>query len=108
MSEVFSAIGFGARVLGRVPLLVRYLWAGKTLHPNAYVAERYGPSWRWRPWLLCDAGELEVIERLINQGSDESLHAFRAAQLGTAGSTGVVVCRPVPSDGHDHVWFKGI
>lgn len=91
MSELFSAIGFSARVLGRVPLLVRYLWAGKALHPSAYVAERYGPSWRWRPWLLCDTGELEAMERLINLAPDESLHAFRSSHLGTASSTGVVV-----------------
>lgn len=91
MSELFTAVGFGARILGRAPLLVRYLWAGKTLHPDSYIAQRYGTSWRWRPWLILDAGELEVLERLINDGTDEQLLAFRKSHIGTASSTGVVV-----------------
>ena len=90
MSELFSALGFPARVLGRVPLLVRY-----AIHPvqtpATYGLERYGPSYRWRLWLRLDAAELEAIEVLINQGSDNNIENFRASHIATAGNSSVVV-----------------
>lgn len=90
MTEVFSAIGFPARVLGRIPLLTRYATtAGRK--PSSYGLERYGLSYRYRLWLRLDAAELESIEQLINNGSDLDIEAFRASHLATSGSTAVVV-----------------
>lgn len=90
MTEYFAAVGFPARVLGRVPLLVRFLSsAGRT--PSPYGLARYGPSYRFRPWLRLDAVELENIEELINHGADAHLEAFRASHLAVSGSTAVVV-----------------
>lgn len=90
MIEVFSAIGFPARVLGRVPLLTRYA-SGFGRTPSSYGLERYGPSYIWRLWLRLDAAELESIETLVNKGSEEDIEAFRATHLATSGSTAVVV-----------------
>lgn len=90
MIEVFSAIGFPARVLGRVPLLTRYA-SGFGRKPSSYGLERYGPSYIWRLWLRLDAAELESIETLVNKGSEEDIEAFRATHLATSGSTAVVV-----------------
>lgn len=91
MTEIFSALGFPARVLGRLPLLFRYAFnAGSK--PSSYGLDRYGPSYRFRLWLRLDAIDLESIEMLINYGSDANLEAFRASHLATAGTTSVVVC----------------
>lgn len=90
MTEYFSAIGFPARVLGKLPLLVRYAsTAGRK--PSDYGIARYGPSYRFRLWLRLDAAELEGIEELINFGSDGNIEAFRASHLATSGTTAVVV-----------------
>jgi hypothetical protein len=90
-SEAFSALGSPARLLGRAPLLPRYLLTGASLAPRPYVAERYGTTYWCRPWLLFDTAELEVLENLINKGSEDQLKEFREAQLSTARNTAVVV-----------------
>ncbi|KAK6438773.1 hypothetical protein LTR95_005021 [Oleoguttula sp. CCFEE 5521] len=91
MSELFSAFGYPARLIGRLPLLPRYLWAGSSLSANNdYVLQRYGATYKLRPWLLLDTHELEVIERLLNQGSDIDIVAFRTAHLLTASNLTVV------------------
>lgn len=94
MTEVFSALGFPARVLGRLPLVFRYVLNPRD-SPSSYGLERYGPSYRFRLWLRLDALELESIEMLINHGSDANIEAFRASHLAIAGTTSVVVRVPV-------------
>lgn len=82
--ELFSALGSPARVLGRIPLIFRYLANGVALvggTGNEYAYSRYGPGYRLRPWLLFDTAELEVIERLINDGKDEDVTGYRTMQL---------------------------
>lgn len=93
--EVFAIIGFPARVAGRLPLLLRYIWGANAniFAPSGYAIERFGPSARFRPWLLLDAAELEPIERLINEGTDEEVLNFRNAQLAMGSSTAVVVSK---------------
>ncbi|KAM0719676.1 hypothetical protein Q7P37_003807 [Cladosporium fusiforme] len=89
MTEVFSAIGFPARVLGRIPLLTRYAsTAGRK--PSSYGLQRYGSSYKYRLWLRLDAAELESIELLINNGSDHDIDAFRDSHIATSGTTSVV------------------
>lgn len=90
--EVFSMLGFPARLAGRLPLFARYIWGASTnvLGPSTYALQRFGPSYRFRPWLVLDAGNLEPIERLINAGSDQDLLAFRNAQLAGGASIAVV------------------
>lgn len=57
-----------------------------------YAYERYGPTYRLRPWLRLDIAELEQIERLINDDdNDEEVLQFRQAQLASGGMTTVVV-----------------
>lgn len=91
MTELFSALGFPARVLGRLPLLFRYVGNPKR-KPSLYGLERYGPSYRFRLWLRLDALDLESIELLINYGSDSNIEDFRGSHLATSGTTSVVVC----------------
>ena len=100
-SEVFSALGFPARILGRIPLFIRYVWALPTFLSRAasesYGITRYGWSYRLRPWLLLDIAELEAIESLINAASDEEVLAFRAVILASANGTTIVVWVPIPN-----------
>ena len=90
MTEVFSALGFPARVLGRLPLLFRYAFSAGS-KPSSYGLDRYGPSYKFRLWMRLDAADLESIEMLINYGSDADIEAFRASNLATMGTTSVVV-----------------
>ena len=90
MSSLFALIGFPARILGRTPLFMRFIWAGSDI-PTEYSMARFGLSYRLKPWLLLDVGELEVLERLINEGTDEELAAFRSSELTSAAGTAVVV-----------------
>ena len=92
--EIFSMLGSPARVLGRVPLVFRYLSEGSTVFhpkPSEYALQRYGPNYRFRLWLFFDIGELEAMERLINEGSDEDVFAFRRLHLASGATTTVVV-----------------
>ena len=92
-SEFFAMVGFPVRILGRAPLFLRYAWGAKAnmLSPSGYAEERFGSSCRLRPWLLLDVRDLEPIERLINEGTDEEILSFRSAQLALGSSTAVVV-----------------
>jgi hypothetical protein len=93
MLEVFSLVGAAARVFGRLPLITRYAWNGfsRTLVNPAYARTRYGRSWRWRPWLFFDVQELEVVEELINLGTDKKVLAFRKNQLEAFQMVSIVV-----------------
>lgn len=91
--EVLSMLGFPARVVGRAPVVARYLWVapGTLFATSKYAKERFGPTYRFKPWLRLDTAELEQIERLINDGTDDEVLAFRQAQLASGGMTTVVV-----------------
>ncbi|EOA83963.1 uncharacterized protein SETTUDRAFT_155287 [Exserohilum turcica Et28A] len=84
-AELFSALGFPARAAARVLVAPRYLFNGfshlRTWNQNAYALARYGPSYRWRVWLLFDAEDLEKLEHLINDGSDKDVMEMREAKL---------------------------
>ncbi len=86
-------LGYPARAAGRFPVIVRYIWGGRsTLNAaDVYVSQRFHGTISRRRWLLLDAAELELIERLINEGSDEEVFSFRRAQLESGASTTVVV-----------------
>lgn len=94
--EIFSSIGLPARVVGRVPLLGRYLWGGFSIlrdrETTAYAEERFGPSYKWRIGLLIDIKELKVLEDLINHGDDRTIAAFRESQVSVSGMIAIVVC----------------
>ena len=85
-------LGSPARLAGRLPLFSRYIWGVRSdvFAPNAYASRRFGPSYRFRPWLLLDASQLEPIERLINEGTDEEALAFKKAQIASLAGTAVV------------------
>ena len=91
--EYFSMIGFPARLAGRAPLLARYLSGPPRVFKatNQYALQRYGRTFKLRPWLYFDIDELEQIEQLINYGSDEEVLQFRQAQLDVGGMNTVVV-----------------
>ena len=91
--DVFAILGFPVRILGRAPLFLRYVWGANAniFSRSGYAKERYGPSYRLRPWLLLDARDLEPIERLINEGFDKEILDFRSSQLAIGSSTAVVV-----------------
>lgn len=95
ISELFALIGFPARLAGRLPLFLRYTYANSNvLAPSTYSLERWGPSYRWRPWLVFDAAELEALERLMNEGADAELMDFKNSQIASGGGTAIVVSRP--------------
>jgi len=88
-SECLSLLGLPARVLGRLPLLVRYVYRlGRK--PSKYGKDRYPSSYVFRVGLWFDAPELEAIEYVIH-GTDEEVDAFRRSRLATASTTGAVV-----------------
>ncbi|KAK3678446.1 hypothetical protein LTR78_001743 [Recurvomyces mirabilis] len=91
-SEVFAMLGFPVRILGRLPLSARYAFGppSSLLNTSEYATQRYGQSYRFRPWLRFDIHELEKIERLVNHGSDEEVLKFRQTQLSSGGTTTVV------------------
>jgi hypothetical protein len=88
VTEWLSATGMPARVLGRLPLLVRYAHnPGRS--QSEYGKRRYH-NYHLRIWLRLDILELEALEDVIN-GTDEEVNAFRKARLDTASTTGAVV-----------------
>src|ERR1051326_6469714 len=91
--ELFSLVGSPARSFGRLPLATRYIWNGFTRpqFSESYAKARYGRHWRWRPWLMFDLLELEVLEDLINRGSDRNVLAFRRNQIQASQMVSIVV-----------------
>ncbi|KAK3715961.1 hypothetical protein LTR37_006691 [Vermiconidia calcicola] len=88
--ELFALLGFPARLLGRLSLLLRYIWSSHFSTTRQYAFQRFGSSYRFRPWLLLDMEGLESMEQMIDHGSDEELLSFRAAHVTTGSSTAVV------------------
>ncbi|RMZ73494.1 aspartate racemase [Pyrenophora seminiperda CCB06] len=84
-AEVFSALGLPARTAARVLLSPRYVFNGflqlRAWKGNTYARARYGPSFIWRTWLLFDCRDLEVMEKILNYGSDEDVLRMREAKL---------------------------
>ena len=91
--ELFSLIGFPARVVGRALLASRYAASGfSAIKPTSnYGDRRFGKSLKWRPWLMIDVKELEIIEDLINLGTDAQLEAWRISQLSVCGMIAIIV-----------------
>ncbi|PGH04002.1 hypothetical protein AJ80_08586 [Polytolypa hystricis UAMH7299] len=77
--ETFAFLGSPARLFGRLPLASRYVWSGfaRPWYSHPYAEGRWGPSYRWRVWLLFDMLELQIIEELINEASDTRVYDFR-------------------------------
>ncbi|TKA75342.1 hypothetical protein B0A55_05569 [Friedmanniomyces simplex] len=90
--EFFSMLGFPARLAGRMPVIARYLTGPpKALTSTSkYARERYGKTFKYRLWLSLDIAELEQLEQLINDRSDEEVLQFRHAQLASGGMNTVV------------------
>lgn len=94
ISELMALIGLPARLVGRLPLSPRYLWGGfHILNPgtSAYAEARWGKWYRLRVWLLPDIKELELLEELINRGSNRKIAAFRQSQLSLCGIIAITV-----------------
>ena len=90
--EVFAALGAPARMFGRLPLITRYIWTGLAspwFNP-LFARCRFG-NYLWRPWLLFDMQELQMLEELINKASDERVEQFRQHQLESLNMVSVVV-----------------
>jgi hypothetical protein len=91
-AELFSLIGFPARVAGRALLVSRYLASGVSAMrlTSNYGDRRFGKSLKWRPWLVIDVKGLEAIEDLINRGTDAQLEAWRISQLNVCGMIAII------------------
>ncbi|KAK5747266.1 hypothetical protein LTR17_000401 [Elasticomyces elasticus] len=92
--EVLSMLGFPARLAGRMPVVARYLCGPpKALKSTSkYALERYGWTYQYRLWLRLDILELQQIERLINdESNDNEVLQFRQAQLASGGMNTVVL-----------------
>lgn len=84
-TEIACILGIPARLGARVLFLPRYLFEGFSVlqnwSQNEYARARFGPSYRWRLWLLFDIKQAEMYENLINEGSDEEILCMRESQL---------------------------
>ncbi|KAF2108806.1 hypothetical protein BDV96DRAFT_503734 [Lophiotrema nucula] len=92
MVELFSFLGFPARVAGRALLAFRYVSnRGATAKVTGDYAElRFGRTVRWRPWLMIDVKELEETEELINRGTDAQVESWRVSQLSVCGMIAII------------------
>lgn len=90
--EIFSFLGFPARLAGRALLLYRYITSGVLLHPRvtSYGERRFGKNVRWRPWVLIDVPELEELDELINRGTDAQVESWRMGQLSVCGMIAII------------------
>ncbi|KAF2026323.1 hypothetical protein EK21DRAFT_74388 [Setomelanomma holmii] len=84
--EILSILGTPARAGSRIILfLPRYCIDGfsalRNWQQNTYAFKRFGPSCRWRLWLIYDCRELEELETLINRGQDAEILKLRETQL---------------------------
>jgi hypothetical protein len=93
--ELFSFLGFPARLAGRALLVFRYISnKGETSKVKSDYAElRFGKNVRMRPWLMIDVKELEEIEYLVNYGTDAQLESWRVSQLSVCGMIAIIVRR---------------
>jgi hypothetical protein len=93
MVELFSFLGFPARVAGRALLVFRYVSnRGSTARLTTdYAEKRFGKNVRLRPWLTIDVIELEEIDELLNQGSDAQVESWRVNQLSVCGMIAIIV-----------------
>ncbi|KAL6711037.1 hypothetical protein ACN47E_006912 [Coniothyrium glycines] len=86
-AELLSALGAPARAAARALLMPRYALDAfgpvRRWRRNAYARQRFGSSYLWRVWLMYDARDLEVMENLINEGSDDQLLKLREDKLET-------------------------
>ncbi len=91
--ELFSFLGFPARVAGRALLAFRYVMnRGSTAHVTTdYAERRFGKSVRWKPWITIDTKELEEHEELINRGDDAHVESWRVSQLSVCGMIAIIV-----------------
>lgn len=91
--ELFSFLGFPARVAGRALLAFRYVSnRGSSTHSaNDYAEQRFGKSVRWRPWVMIDVKELEETERLINVATDDQVENWRVSKLSVCGMIATIV-----------------
>lgn len=84
-TEIACILGAPARLGARVLFLPRYLFEGPAVlqqwSQNEYARARFGPSYRWRLWLLFDVKQAEMYEKLINGGSDDEILCMRESQL---------------------------
>ncbi|KAF2178739.1 hypothetical protein K469DRAFT_675265 [Zopfia rhizophila CBS 207.26] len=81
---IFSLIGSPARITARVLLSSRYVFASRGRYSfwkyNEYAKARFGPRYRWMLWLSFDISNLERLESLINEGSDDDLIKLQDSQ----------------------------
>ncbi|ORY09984.1 hypothetical protein BCR34DRAFT_486436 [Clohesyomyces aquaticus] len=92
MVELFSLLGFPARVAGRALLVFRYVTSGVLIQPRTteYGERRFGKSVKWRPWIMIDVQELEELEDLINRGTDAQVESWRVSQLSVCGMIAII------------------
>lgn len=91
--ELFSLLGFPARVAGRALLAFRYVSSHGSSAPliNEYAVQRFGKDVKWRPWLMIDVKELEETEKLINFGTDAQVENWRVSKLSVCGMIAIIV-----------------
>lgn len=91
--EAFAALGAPARIFGRLPLISRYLWSGlaSPWFDNNFAKSRYGKHYKWKPYILFDIQEMQMMEELINKASDHRVSEFRQHQLESLQMVSVVV-----------------
>jgi hypothetical protein len=94
-NEIFAIVGFPARIIARILLVIRLLFDFTGLcYPcrrNEYALFRHGPHYRWKIWLLFDIQAMESLEDLLNNSSDEKLLHFRQSELESFRMVAVIV-----------------
>jgi hypothetical protein len=98
LAELLSALGTPARAGARSLLIPRYCLDGfgplRSWSRNEYAFHRFGKSFRWRIWLMYDIKDLQTLEKLINEGSDDQLLKLREDKLETFWFVALVVGAP--------------
>ena len=91
--DVFCAVSAPPRLVGRMLMSSRSLCSGlvKFRQNDTYAQGRYGPYWRFRPWLLLDVAGLRDLEDLINGDNDKKVLAYMKTQNTNAGMVAIVV-----------------
>jgi hypothetical protein len=98
LAELLSALGIGGRGAARILFIPRYCFDGfsslRHWRHNEYARARYGKRFYWRIWLLFDIQDMEVTEKLINEGCDGELLQLRETQLESIRLVALVVRNP--------------
>ncbi|KAF2856639.1 hypothetical protein T440DRAFT_549993 [Plenodomus tracheiphilus IPT5] len=82
--DIFGVLHAPARLACRLLLSPKYFFRGvkpSEWRRDEYARIRYGTNYKWKPWLLFDIDELERVEQIVREASDDEILRLRNSQL---------------------------